>query len=157
METNPAMRLIVICLIVLLGGCVTTGAQFTPVQHQDPSKALVYFYRPHPPGDIFLSNTYSYAHGADLYLGNEKLVSLSVNAYSYVELEPGSYRFSMRDKLIHQPMATLDIDVVAGQRYYLRYSFRFMPGDEHFFQAMPRIQAEEEIIKTRFNRARELL
>lgn len=145
---NEACGLLV--LVWAASGCVTVGHRYEPAHNPDSSKAVVYFYRPHPKPNILLTNTYNYAHSANLFIGDKKWAALGVNAYTYVELAPGTYTFSMRDNIAGQPMATLEFEILAGQQYFCKYTFRFVPATEFSFRVMPRKLAEKEIARTRY-------
>jgi len=145
-----ALRLTLV--LILCSGCVTFGEKYSPIVHRDLSKALVFVYRPHPPVDILLNNTYAYVHAANLYLGEIKMAPLNVNSYTYFEVEPGVQIFSVREQLVGGVLEKVEFELQAGQRYYLRYQFRLsVAAQANFsFRVIPAEIAEEEIIKTRY-------
>jgi hypothetical protein len=97
-------------------------------------------------------NTYSYAHAPDIYHGNNKLVGLNVNVYTYIDVEPGLTVFSAREKLTGGPLASVELQASAGQQYYFRYMFNFgLIVDELVdFKLIPQPIAREEIRKARY-------
>ena len=145
------LRLIPTLLIVVCTGCITAGPKYTEDIPVKPAKARVFIYRPHPPVDIFLMNTYNYAHAPDIYHEGKKLVTLNVNAYTYVDIEPGPTVFSAHEKLTGKPIVSVDINVSAGQEYYLRYIFDFGVINVGFSLKLIGLGiAREEIRKTRY-------
>lgn len=85
--------------ILLITGCATVGPKYKDLVLEDASKALVVIYRPSPPINIFLMNTYGYTHAPDIYHEDSRLTGLNVNAYTYIEIEPGLTTISAREKL----------------------------------------------------------
>jgi len=140
--------------ILLLTGCATVGPKYTDFTLEDKSKALVLIYRPSPPVNIFLTNTYAYAHAPDIYHEDTKLTGLNVNAYTYVEIGPGLTRISAREKLTGLSLVELEVNARAGQIYYLRYEFQMgLASPAYEFKIIPLVLAKEEIRKTRYVRA----
>ena len=139
-------------LLLLCGGCVAVGEKYSTVVHRDQAKALVLAYRPHPPVDILLNNTYAYVHAADLYLGDRKIAPLNVNSYTYFEVDSGIQVFTVREQLLGGVIQKLEFKLQAGQRYYLRYLFRLSVAAQagFSFRVIPAEIAEKEIIKTRY-------
>jgi hypothetical protein len=147
-------RIIMCAAVLLLAGCATVGPKYTDVVLEDPSKALVLIYRPSPPVNIFLTNTYAYAHAPDIYHEDSKLTGLNVNAYTYVEINPGLTRISAREKLTGLTLVELEVNPKAGQTYYLRYEFQMgLASPAYEFKIIPVVLAREEIRKTRYVRA----
>ena len=144
--------LAITALLLLSNGCVTIGSKYSTVVHSDPSKALVLFYRPHPPVNILLTNSYAYVHAADLYLGEQKLAALSVNSFTYIEVESGLQTFSVREQLLGAVIEKIEFELHAGQTYYLRYLFRVnaLMQPEFSFRIVPSEFGEREIKKTRY-------
>jgi len=139
-------------LLLLVSGCVTFGEKHSTIVYSDPSKALVLVYRPHPPANVLLTNMYAYSHAADLFWGERKLVGLNVNSFTYVEVEPGSQTFSVREKLLGVTLKKLEFEPRAGQRYYLRYQFgtSVLMQPEISFRIVPNEIAQTEISHTRY-------
>jgi len=132
-------------------GCATIGPKYKDIVLEDPSNALVVIYRPSPPFNIFLTNTYGYAHAPDIYHEDSKLTGLNVNAYTYVEIEPGLTTVSAREKLTGLNLVELEINAKAGEYYYLRYVFEFgLATPVYEFEIMPVELAREEIRETRY-------
>lgn len=148
----PLPKLLVIDLaILLIAGCATVGPKYADIVLEDASKALVVIYRPSPPFNILLTNTYSYAHAPDIYHEDSKLTGLNVNAYTYIEIEPGLTMISAREKLTGLPLVELEINAKAGQYYYLRYNFEVgLATPLYEFEVMSMELAREEIRETRY-------
>ena len=102
--------------------------------------------RPQP--NILLTNTYSYAHAADVYIDDERWASLNVNSYASAQLAPGKYTFSVRDNIARGPLAELEVEVLAGQQYYCRYDFHFGLATNFALRVIPEKLAKPEIAKT---------
>jgi hypothetical protein len=138
-------------ILIILTGCASVGPRYSEEAEINPYKARIFIYRPHPPIDILLNNTYAYVHAPDIYQEDQKLTGLNVNAYTYVDIEPGITVFSARDKLTGGSLADIEINAGAGQQYYLRYLFNFgVMTMEISFKIIPQAIAREEIRKTRY-------
>ena len=150
MTRNVLLRVFLLTLCV---GCVAVGEKYSPAMiTQEPGKSVVLVYRPRPPPDILLMNTYSYVHTADLYYGEKELISISAGSFTYIKLDPGKQVFSIREQLTGGELKKLEFETQPGQTYYLRYDFRFgaLADDAMSFRIMPSAIAEEEITKTRY-------
>ncbi len=149
LECEMLNRVLLAIVFALLLGCISTGEKYSFVSHKDSGKALILVYRPAPPADILLTHTYAYVHSADLYLGERKLAPLPVNAFTYLEVEPGPQSFSIRENLTGGVLRKLEFDARPGRRYYLRYIFRMSLITELDFRVVPNEVGEKEIQQTR--------
>ncbi len=94
--------------------------------------------------------TYDYAHAPDLYLNDKKLISLNVNAYTYVETAPGVMIVDVREKITGGIIDRIEFQANPAQRYYLKYRFAFrLAGAEMELRIMPKEIALDEIKSTR--------
>jgi len=144
-------------VFLFMAGCAAVGPKYAEVVLENPSNAIVFIYRPSPPQNIFLTNAYQYGFAPDIYHGDRLLSGLNVNAYTYVEIEPGHTRFSAKDKVfgVDAPLVELKLDAKAGQSYYLRYEMRFSEETPAVLKIMPVELARQEIRKTRYVSASE--
>ena len=135
-------------------GCAAVGPEYSEVTLQDTTRALVLIYRPHPPMNPFLTNTFDYTTAPDIYHEERKIAGLNVGGYTYVEIEPGETEFSAREKLTGQPMTTLPLNAVAGETYFVRYLFTMGLTEQTFdLRVMPVDIGRAEIRKTRYMKA----
>jgi len=147
-------RTIMCAAVLLMTGCATIGPKYKDVVSEDTSKALILIYRPSPPVNIFLTNTYAYAHAPVIYHEDTKLTGLNVNAYTYIEIDPGLTKISAREKLTGLNLVELEVNAQSGQTYYLRYEFEMgLASPAYEFKIIPVVLAKEEIRKTRYVRA----
>jgi len=141
---------VTISFLLLIAGCVAVGEKYKRSEAGDSSKSLVFIYRPHPPADPFLMNTYAYVHTANLYHGEQKLISMDVGCYTYVEVESGTHIFYIREQFTSGELIRVELETEPGQRYYLRYHFRFGAAAHISFEVVANAIAESEIANTRF-------
>ena len=94
------------------------GNYFSPVEAQHPQAAIVYLYRP----DTRWNKQEIAA--ANIFINGKRIPSLLNNHYYWVELPQGSYRISTSRPLLvfhFQEPKFIDLQVQAGQVYYLKY------------------------------------
>ncbi len=143
-------------MCLLVAGCTTTGPAYTDIVPDDPANAIVVIYRPKPPQNIFFPvNSHQYFLSPSIYHEDEMVADLKVNAYTYVEVEPGPTTISAKDTNfgVTAPLADLELEANAGQVYYIRYEMRMSSETPAVLKIMPVALAKEEISKARYTRA----
>ncbi len=151
---NQWLSLPAMCLLV--AGCTATGPTYTDIVPDDPANAIVVIYRPKPPQSIlFPVNSHQYFISPSIYHEDELVADLKVNAYTYVEVQPGLTTISAKDTNfgIEAPLVDLEIEANAGQVYYLRYEMRMSSEAPAVLKIMPVALAKEEIGKARYTSA----
>lgn len=101
------------------------GANFEVIPFKSEYKALLYVYRPANDWsmDEFESPSFN--------MNGKRLFNLKGGAYTWYELQPGSYDIVMRrgllgfegvNSFVLSTVASMHLDAQAGKTYYLRYS-----------------------------------
>lgn len=137
------------CLVLV--GCSARGAPFA-VAEATSDEALVYVYRP--------SAGALRARTAIVVAPGHEELRLSNNGHVLLRLAPGRQRITQHwapwlldDAQIDQPIVR-DLELQAGQRYFLRLASTFRRGEELLvvrwaLEEVPQAQALDEISPTR--------
>jgi Protein of unknown function (DUF2846) len=107
-----------ICL--LTASCAIGGDVFRAGEAAPKDKALVYVYR---------TTDYGCQHFADpnfLFINGHRIFAFSCHTYTALDLEPGTYRFSIKKNVFYLPAYEKNgaelYQFSAGSTYYVRYS-----------------------------------
>jgi hypothetical protein len=109
------IRIFLTLAIFLLVGCASTGRPFKPVKASGRDAALVYIYR--PSGLMFKLRK------PTISINGKELFDLPSNEYTWIELTPGTYRFTADwawDTLLSDTTRSLTVE--SERTYYVRIS-----------------------------------
>ena len=142
----------------IVAGCMATGPKYTDKAPENSANAVVFIYRPKIPDNIFFPvNSYQYVIAPTIYHDDRVVTKLSVNAYTYIEVEPGPTSIAIAQTVFGAESSKVDVgfDARAGQTYYLRYETQMSEETPAILKIMPVELARKEIQKTRYKRASE--
>lgn len=107
-------RLLVLLFIFALSGCAASGARYTPDVLSDPGKAIIYAYRP--------SITINCCVSPAIFVNGKEQGVLKNGGYLALVASPGITNIRAVNTSVGFAPLDLQIDVKAGEAYYLRWS-----------------------------------
>lgn len=108
---------VVLSAALLLTGCAANGPVFTPEENVNPSKSLVYIYRP--------GNVVACGWTPRIYIDEVEKGRLKNDGYLVCAIDPGK---RMIESTWGGNMLTQYLDAVAGEEYYFRWFADFGEG-----------------------------
>lgn len=141
------LKWLTLCLgTVLISNCMATEPKYPAVFLQDKSKAMVIIYR--PPSPITVPKEYI-ERPPGFYLSGKKLIELTPNTYTHIEVEPGLTTISARIQVSGEIQGAVNINTESGMYYYLRYvPYRYrglFPADPYEFKIVRAGFARKEL------------
>ncbi len=136
---RPRRSLRWLCLAPLFFLSCVHGKPYQPVESYPPDQALVYFYRPEAHGTK--GGKYS------IKWVETELGKLRYGSYFTYLAAPGSYTFYHES---HFGFAKIEVNLLAGETYYIRFRARGLLGGKLIFELVPSSFAQVELMDCRY-------